>query len=67
MYRGLAGNTPNYIRTGLTENKEGKGKNPIMGGQAAALRKDDIKTLAQYFGAQESPLYTPSVHGALKP
>lgn len=67
MYPVLAGQYPNYLEHALTEYKEGKRKNPIMGGQAAALSKDDIKVLAQYFGAQESPLYTPSVHGALKP
>ncbi len=51
----------------MTEHKEGKRKNPTMGGEPAALSKDDVKTLAQYFGAQESPLYTPSGNGALKP
>lgn len=67
MYPVLAGQYPNYLEHALNEYKDGKRKNPIMAGQAAALSKDDIKMLAQYFGAQESPLYTPSVHGPLKP
>lgn len=67
MYPVLAGQYPNYIEHALHEYKDGKRKNPIMGGQATALSNDDIKALAQYFGAQESPLYTPTVHGALKP
>jgi cytochrome c553 len=70
MYPILAGQYPSYIEHALTEYKagtQGKRQNLIMAGQAAALTKEDIKAVAQYFGAQESPLYTPTVHGALKP
>jgi cytochrome c553 len=35
-----------------------------MGAQAASLSEDDIKALANYFAAQDSPLYTPSVGDA---
>lgn len=67
MYPILAGQYPNYIEHALHEYKAGTRKNPIMGAQAAGLSDADIKALAAYFGAQQSPLYTPSVHGALKP
>lgn len=66
MYPVLAGQYPNYLEHALNEYKEGKRKNAIMGGQAANLSKDEIHALAQYFGAQDTTLYTPSVHGALK-
>ena len=66
MYPVLAGQYANYLEHALTEYKEGKRKNAIMGGQAAGLSKDEIKALAHYFSSQPGPLYTPSVHGALK-
>ncbi|TXH04796.1 MAG: cytochrome c [Nevskiaceae bacterium] len=66
MYPVLAGQYANYLEHALTEYKEGKRKNAIMGGQAAGLSKDEIHALAQYFGAQQGPLYTPSVHGSTK-
>jgi cytochrome c553 len=67
MYPVLAGQYPNYLEHALHEYKDGKRKNPIMSGQVTALSNDDIKALARYFGAQQSPLYTPSEHGPLKP
>lgn len=66
MYPVLAGQYANYLEHALNEYKAGTRKNPIMGAQVAALSKSDIKALAQYFAAQQSPLYTPSVHGATK-
>ena len=66
MYPVLAGQYANYIEHALNEYKDGKRKNAIMNGQAAGLSKEEIHALALFFGSQESDLYTPSVHGALK-
>jgi cytochrome c553 len=63
-YPVLAGQYANYLEHALTEYKEGKRKNPIMTAQAAQLSHDDIHELAHFFGAQQSPLHIPSVHGA---
>ena len=63
IYPNLAGQYRNYLEHALHEYHDGKRKNPIMGAQAKDLSDDDIKALAAYFSAQESPLYTPSVHG----
>lgn len=63
MYPVLAGQYRNYLEHALSEYKEGKRKNAIMGAQAAQLSKEDIKELAHYFASQQGPLYTPSVHG----
>lgn len=64
-YPVLAGQYANYLEHALTEYKEGKRKNAIMGGQAAALSKEDIHALARFFADQPGSLYTPSVHGEL--
>ncbi len=66
MYPVLAGQYSNYIEHALTEYKDGKRKNAIMNGQASGLSKEEIHDLAVFFGSQQSDLYTPSVHGALK-
>ena len=63
IYPNLAGQHRNYLEHALHEYRDGKRKNAIMGAQAANLTDDDIKALTAYFSAQESPLYTPSVHG----
>ena len=63
MYPVLAGQYANYIEHALTEYKEGKRKNPIMGAQAGALSAEEIHELARYFADQPSPLFKPSVHG----
>jgi cytochrome c553 len=63
-YPVLAGQYANYLEHALHEYKSSLRKNPVMGGQAAQLSDEDIKALAQYFSAQQTPLYTPSVHGA---
>ena len=57
----IGGQYPDYLRKTLEEYKSGVRKNPVMTAQAAALSDDEIKQLAEYFGAQESPLYTPSI------
>jgi cytochrome c553 len=62
IYPSLAGQYANYIEHALKEYRAGLRKNPIMGAQATALTDKDIGELAEYFAAQPSPLYTPSVH-----
>jgi cytochrome c553 len=62
IYPNLAGQYQNYLAHALQEYRAGKRKNPIMGAQAAGLTDKDIAELAEYYSAQPSPLYTPSIH-----
>ena len=66
MYPNLAGQYSNYLEHSLKDYRSGARKNAIMGAQAANLSDDEIKQLAHWFNQQQSPLYTPSVHGVLK-
>jgi cytochrome c553 len=66
MYPTIAGQYTNYIEQALHAYKSGARKNAIMGAQAANLTDEDIKQLAAWFNAQQTPLYTPSVHGENK-
>lgn len=63
----LAGQYANYLEHAMLEYQSGKRKNAIMAAQMTGLTKSEIKQLAQYYAAQKSDLYTPSIHGALKP
>ncbi len=67
IYPNIAGQHSNYLEQALKAYRSGSRKNVIMGAQAANLTDDEIKQLAHWFSNQESPLYTPSVHGELKP
>ncbi len=67
MYPNLAGQYANYLEHSLKDYRSGARKNAIMGAQAANLSDAEIKQLSLWFAAQKSPLYVPSVHGALKP
>jgi len=67
MYPTIAGQYANYLEHSLKDYKSGARKNAIMGAQAANLSDAEIKQLAKWFSAQQGPLYTPSVHGDLKP
>lgn len=62
-YPVIAGQYANYIEHSLHEYKAGKRKNAVMAGQVAALSDADIRLLSRHFGAQQSHLHTPSVHG----
>jgi len=66
IYPNLAGQYANYLEHSLKEYRAGNRKNAIMGAQAAGLSDAEIRALAEYFAAQRSPLYTPSVHGQHK-
>lgn len=52
----LAGQHYDYLVVALSQYKAGKRKNPIMGGQAAALKPEDIRDLAAFFAGQSSEL-----------
>ncbi|MDO9452517.1 MAG: cytochrome c [Stagnimonas sp.] len=67
MYPTLAGQYANYLEHSLKDYRSGARKNAIMGAQAANLTDAEIKQLALWYAAQKGPLYTPSVHGDLKP
>lgn len=67
MYPTLAGQYANYLEHSLKDYRSGARKNAIMGAQAANLTDAEIKQLSLWYAAQQGPLYTPSVHGALKP
>lgn len=67
MYPTIAGQYANYLEHSLKDYKSGARKNAIMGAQAVNLSDAEIKQLARWYAAQQGPLYTPSVHGDLKP
>ena len=67
MYPTIAGQYANYLEHSLKDYRSGARKNAIMGAQAVNLSDDEIKQLAKWYAAQPGPLYTPSVHGPLKP
>jgi cytochrome c553 len=48
----LGGQHPDYLAKALRDYQSGLRKNPIMGGFAQALSKQDIENLAAYYGAQ---------------
>jgi cytochrome c553 len=48
----LAGQTWRYLYTQLRDFKEGRRSNPVMTPQAAALSRDDMINIANYYAAQ---------------
>jgi cytochrome c553 len=50
----LQGQHPEYLVKQLTEFKEGKRKNPVMSGMAAALTPDDMRNVAAFYGAKKA-------------
>lgn len=61
LYPNLAGQYFNYLEHSLKDYRAGNRRNPVMGAQAAALTDAEIHELAEYFSAQQGPLYTPSI------
>jgi cytochrome c553 len=55
-YPTIAGQHKDYIQRALTDYKKGGRKNPIMGGQVAALTAEDIKELAEYYSTRSPSL-----------
>ena len=50
----LAGQYDDYLTRALNDYKSGARKNPIMAGQVANLKKEDIADLAAYFSSQQA-------------
>lgn len=50
----LAGQYHDYMVRALNDYKSGARKNPIMAGQVANLKKEDIDDLASYFASQQA-------------
>ena len=50
----LAGQYNDYLVRALNDYKSGARKNPIMAGQVANLKKEDIADLAAYFSSQQA-------------
>jgi|SRR5471030_3252409 cytochrome c553 len=50
----LAGQYNDYLMRALNDYKSGARKNPIMAGQVANLKKEDIADLAAYFSSQQA-------------
>ena len=50
----LAGQYDDYLTRALNDYKSGARKNPIMAGQVANLKQEDIADLAAYFSSQQA-------------
>lgn len=50
----LQGQHPEYLVKQLTEFKEGKRKNAIMGGMAAALTPEDMRNVAAFYASKKA-------------
>ena len=64
QYPRLAGQYHDYLEQALREYKNGKRKNPIMGGFATTLSEQDILDVAAYFSAL--PGKVEDLHGHLQ-
>lgn len=53
----IGGQSADYLAHSLQSYKEGRRKNPIMAGFAAALTPQDIQNLAAYYSGQHSGLH----------
>ena len=62
QYPRLAGQYNEYLQQALHEYKDGRRKNPIMMGMAAALTDQDIEDVAAYFSSLPSKLDTLQGH-----
>ena len=55
-YPKIAGQYPDYIVKVLGDYQSGARKNPIMGGIAKPLSKNDVENVAAYFSSLPGPL-----------
>lgn len=53
----LAGQREDYLLKALRDYKSGARKNPIMAGQVANLKPEDMADLAAYFSSQKGSLH----------
>jgi cytochrome c553 len=58
----LAGQHGDYLERALMDYKSGLRKDPVMGGMAAALSKQDIMDLAAYINTLKGDLHVISLH-----
>jgi len=58
----LAGQQADYLARALTDYKSGARKNPVMGGQAAALSAQDIQDVAAYVNSLSGNLKVIRLH-----
>jgi cytochrome c553 len=59
----LAGQHADYLEQALFAYRNGRRQNVVMNGMAKLLRTDeDVKTAAEYFASQPSPLETATTH-----
>ena len=58
----LAGQHADYLARALADYKSGARKNPVMGGQAAALSAQDMQDLAAYFESLSGSLKVVPLH-----
>jgi cytochrome c553 len=58
----LAGQLDDYLARALADYKSGARKNPVMGGQAAALSAQDIQDLAAYISSLSGSLKIIPLH-----
>jgi len=54
----LQGQHPEYLVKQLMEFKEGKRKNAVMNGMAAALTPEDMRNVAAFYGSKKMPVGT---------
>lgn len=54
----LQGQHPEYLVKQLMEFKEGKRKNAVMNGMAAALTAEDMRNVAAFYGSKKMPVGT---------
>jgi cytochrome c553 len=53
----LAGQHKDYLAKALRDYKSGLRKNPVMGGMAQPLTRQEIQDVAEWFASQQSPLH----------
>ena len=53
----LAGQHRDYLLKVLRDYQSGARKNPIMGGMAKPLSKEDMDNVAEWFSSQQGPLH----------
>ena len=58
----LAGQHADYVARALADYRSGARKNPVMGGQAAALSAQDIQDVAAYFESLSGSLKVIPLH-----
>ncbi len=60
-YPRLAGQYDDYLAKALNDYKTGGRKNPVMGGMAKGLSRDDIDNVAAYLSTLPGPLSQPKL------